>query len=304
MPEELLKRYEGNPILTSKDVPFACNAVYNPGATKFNEKYVLLPRVEDARRDNRLHLAWSDDGINFKIDPEPIPLPRSEEHIPWEKHLYDARITKLEDAYYITYCAQRMDEVFRIGLLRTTDFKQFERFPFITQPWSRNCVIFPEKIRNSYVRIDRTMMGEQVLNWIAYSPDLVHWGEFKLLELRPETWFRNKWGVGPPPIKTPEGWLMIFHGVWIAIAPVYRLGVALLDLEEPHRIIAQFPEFILTPVEPYERIGEVNNCVFSNGVIVEDNGEIKLYYGAADTSICLAFGKINDLVDACLEYKL
>lgn len=304
MSAELLKRYTKNPILTHKDVPFLCNAIYNPGAAKVGNKYVLLARVEDGRRDNKLHVAWSDDGINFSVEPEPIALPPSPEHTPWEKHIYDARITYLESWYYIAYCAQTMEEVHRIGLCRTKDFRTFERLPYITQPWSRNCALFPEKIGNYYVRIDRTMSGEQMLNWVAYSPDLVHWGNFKLLEIRRETWCRNKWGIGPAPIKTPYGWLMIFHGVWQAIGPVYRLGVALLDLEDPSRIIAQYPNFIITPRESYERIGEVNNCIFCNGVIVEANGELKVYYGAADTCICLAFGNLQELVDACLAHKL
>ncbi len=303
MAEELLKRYEGNPILTHKDVPFLCNAVYNPGAIKVKDKYLLLPRVEDGKRDNRLHLAWSDDGIHFRIEPKPIELPSSDEHEPFEKHLYDPRITLLEDVYYITYCAQTMGEVFRIGMVSTTDFRQFKRYPFLTQPWSRNCVLFPEKIGGKYVRIDRTMQGDDVLNWVAFSPDLVHWGDFKLLDLTRETWLRNKWGVGPPPIKTPEGWLLIFHGVWQAIGPVYRLGLALLDLEQPWRIVGQYPSFILTPREPYERVGEVNNCVFCNGVVEEDDGSIKVYYGAADTCIALAYGKLDELISACLEYS-
>ena len=302
MGEELLQRYEGNPILTHEDVPFLCNAVYNPGAAKVGNKYVLLPRVEDGKRDNRLHVAWSDNGIDFTIEPEPIALPFSEEHAPWEKHLYDPRITLLEGWHYVTYCAQTMGELFRIGLFRTKEFKTFERFPYITQPWTRNCALFPEKIKGQYARFDRTMMGDEVLNFVSYSPDLIHWGNSQLIEITTQTWFRNKWGCGPAPIKTSDGWLMIFHGVWQAIAPVYRLGVALLDLDEPHRVVAQYPNFIMTPRKVYERVGEVNNCVFCNGAVVEDNGEIKVYYGAADTSICLAYGTIKSLVSACLEY--
>jgi beta-1,4-mannooligosaccharide/beta-1,4-mannosyl-N-acetylglucosamine phosphorylase len=263
---------------------------------------VLLPRVEDGKRDNKLHVAWSDDGINFTIDPEPIPLPPSDEHAPWEKHLYDPRITLLEGTYYITYCAQTMGELFRIGLCSTKDFKTFKRYPYITQPWTRNCAIFPEKVNGLYARFDRTMMGEEVLNFVSYSPDLVHWGNSKIIDLKTETWLRNKWGCGPAPVKTDKGWLMIFHGVWQAIGPVYRIGMALLDLEEPSRVVAQYPNFILTPREDYERIGEVNNCVFCNGLVVEDNGDIKLYYGAADTCIGLAYGKLDELVAACMEY--
>jgi len=134
---------------------------------------------------------------------------------------------------------------------------------------------------------------------ISFSPDLIHWGQHKPIDLISQTWMREKWGVGPTPIKTSEGWLVIIHGVWFACNYVYRLGVILLDLEKPYRVIGQCPEFILTPRETYERSGETINCVFSNGAIPEPDGTIKVYYGAADTCICLAIGKISELIDAC-----
>jgi len=297
--QELLTRYSGNPILTSKDLPFLCNAVYNPGAVKFGDKYVLVARVEDGQRDNRLHVAISDDGYHFTINPKPIQLPPSAEHEAWEKHLYDPRITYLEKWYYITYCAQTFGETMRIGLMRTKDFEGFERMPFITQPWSRNCALFPEKINGLYARLDRPMSGRDAITFVSYSPDLIYWGRSNPVVLEPQTWFREKWGPGPTPIKTPEGWLLIFHGVWLACNYVYRLGVVLLDLEDPAKVVGQYPEFILTPREPYERVGETMNCVFSNGAIVEADGEIKVYYGAADTCIALATGQVEALIEAC-----
>jgi predicted GH43/DUF377 family glycosyl hydrolase len=303
MKDELLERHGGNPILTHKDVPFPCNAIYNPGAVKFGEKYVLMPRVEDTRRDNKLHVAMSDDGIHFEVRREPIDLPRDTRAAYWERHLYDPRITYLEGAYYVTYCAQTFGETVRIGLARTKDFEQFERMPFITQPWSRNCAIFPEKIHGLYARIDRPMSGDEAINFVSYSPDLIYWGQSEPIRLEPQTWFREKWGIGPTPIKTPAGWLVIIHGVWRAVNCVYRLGVILLDLEEPSRVIGQCPSFILTPRESYERIGETLNCVFSNGAILEPDGELKVYYGAADTCICLATAQLQDLLDACKGRK-
>jgi predicted GH43/DUF377 family glycosyl hydrolase len=303
MKDELLKRHAANPILTHRDVPCACNAIYNPGAIKCGETYVLLPRVEDARRDNRLHVATSKDGIQFEVRREPIALPQDARAEAWEKHLYDPRITSLEGWYYITYCAQTFGETVRIGLARTKDFEHFERMPFITEPWSRNCAIFPEKIGGLYARIDRPMSGSEAMNLVSYSPDLVFWGRSEPIQLAPQTWFREKWGIGPTPIKTDEGWLVIIHGVWRAINYVYRLGVILLDLEEPSKVIGQCPGFILTPREEYERVGETFNCVFSNGAILEPDGELKIYYGAADTCVCLATAQIQDLVNACTEEK-
>lgn len=303
--EVLLHRHPGNPILTADDLPFLCNAVYNPGAAKFGERYVLMPRVEDGRRDNRLHVAWSEDGVKFRVEPEPIRITRgaaSPAEARFEYHMYDPRITPLEGAYYVTYCAQGFDETVRIGLLRTEDFESFERLGFITPPWNRNCALFPEKIGGQYARIERPMSGmNDVFNLISFSPDLAHWGGWRPVELAPQTWMRQKWGCGPAPIKTPQGWLMIIHGVWLAVNYVYRLGVVLLDLEEPWRVVGQCPDFILTPRETYERVGDTINCVFCNGAVVEPDGEVKVYYGAADTSIALATGRLDDLVQACLE---
>jgi len=297
--EELLKRYEKNPILTYKDAPFLCNAVYNPGAVKFGEKYLLLCRVEDGRRDNNLHVALSDDGYHFTLRPEPIALPPSEKAEAWEKHRYDPRITHLEGEYFIAYCAQTFGETVRIGLARTRDWERFERMSFLTPPWSRNCALFPEKIGGRYAKLERPMNGNDAMTFVSYSPDLVHWGEWEPIHLKPETWMREKWGIGPTPIKTDEGWLLIIHGVWLACNYVYRIGVVLLDREDPSKVVGQCPEFILTPREDYERTGETINCVFSNGAIVEPNGEIKVYYGAADTCVCLATGRVEELVAAC-----
>ena len=301
MKSELLKRYPGNPILTHEDLPYHINAIYNPGAVKFGDKYVLVPRVEDGRRDNYLHVAMSDDGIHFKVNPEPIEIPGPEEELIWEKHKYDPRVTYLEGAYYITYCAQTMTETTRMGMTRTTDFKTFERMPFITSPWSRNCALFPEKIGGRYARFERPMSGKDAITFLSYSPDFVHWGDWKPLNLRTETWMREKWGIGPTPIKTDKGWLQIIHGVWFACNVVYRLGAALLDLQDPSVVIGQCPEFILTPREYYERVGEVPNVVFSNGAILEPDGELKVYYGAADTCIGLATCLVDDLIQACIE---
>lgn len=301
MKEELLKRYGGNPILTYASLPYHINAMYNPGAVRFGDKYVLVPRVEYGNRDNQLHVAMSDDGIHFDVNPEAIHIPGTEEELVWEKHRYDPRVTHLEDAYYISYCAQTMRETVRIGLTRTTDFKTFERLPFQTQPWSRNCALFPEKINGMYARLERPMCGNDAITFISYSPDLVHWGNWKPINVQVETWMREKWGIGPTPIKTDKGWLLIIHGVWFACNFVYRLGVMMLDLDDPSKIIGQCPEFILTPREYYERVGEVPNVVFSNGAIVEPNGEVKVYYGGADTCICLATAQLDDLIEACLQ---
>jgi beta-1,4-mannooligosaccharide/beta-1,4-mannosyl-N-acetylglucosamine phosphorylase len=297
---ELLKRHPENPILTHLDLPFLANAIYNCGAAKLGDTYVLVPRVEDGRRDNRLHVARSADGVHFTVNPEPIPFAPDPEADVWEKHRYDPRVTLLEGWYYILYCAETATGICRISAIRTRDFRRFERLPFMTPPWNRNAALFPEKIGGKYARLERPMGDGDSMTFVSYSPDLEHWGGHKPLHLKVETWLTFKWGIGPSPIKTEEGWLLIFHGVWRSCnGLVYRLGVCLLDGEDPSRVIAQCPEFIITPREPYERAGDVPNCIFSNGAVVEPDGEVKVYYGACDTTICLATTTVADLLAAC-----
>jgi beta-1,4-mannooligosaccharide/beta-1,4-mannosyl-N-acetylglucosamine phosphorylase len=296
----LLKRHPENPILTHVSLPFLCNAIYNPGAVKFGDLYVLIPRVEDGRRDNRLHVAMSDEGVHFTVNPDPIPFEPDPEMDPWEKHRYDPRVTFLEGQYYILYCAENEAGVCRIGAVRTSDFEKFERLPFMTPPWNRNAALFPEKIGGQYARLERPMGDGASMTFVSYSPDLEHWGGHQAVNLKVETWLSFKWGIGPTPIKTDDGWLLIFHGVWRSCnGLVYRLGVCLLDLEEPSQVIAQCPEFIITPRTEYERVGDVPNCIFSNGAIVEPDGVVRVYYGACDTSICLATTTLPELVSAC-----
>lgn len=299
MKKELLTRYENNPILTYKSLPFLCNAIYNPGATLYNNKYILLARYEDGKRDNRLIKAVSEDGYHFDIDEKPVEYIIEHNGNLTEKHAYDPRITQLEGTYYVTYCSQDFGEMVRIGLLQTDDFESYRHLGFITPPWNRNCAIFPEKIGGKYARIERPMSGSDVVNLVSYSDDLIHWGGYRRIDLKQQTWFREKWGIGPTPIKTEKGWLVIIHGVWLAVNYVYRLGVILLDGEDPSKVIGAAPSFILTPRTEYERIGETFNCVFSNGAVVEPDGTIKVYYGAADSCIGAALTSVDDLLQAC-----
>jgi predicted GH43/DUF377 family glycosyl hydrolase len=198
MNRELLARHPANPILKPEDLPFLCNAIYNPGAARMGDRIVLMPRVEDGRRDNRLHVAWSHDGVHFDVEPKPIRIAPSPYDDPTEYHLYDPRITFLDGAYYVTYCSQNFGEIVRIGLLRTSDFRSFERLPFITSPWGRNCALFPEKIRGNYCRIERPMSGNDVVNLISYSRTLCIGGAGN-----PSSWFRRR-GCGRNGVAAPR----------------------------------------------------------------------------------------------------
>ncbi len=297
------KRYAKNPIITRDDIPYPCNTVFNAAAVKFKDEYLLLLRVEDLRGYSHLTQARSKDGYNFKVDSKPWVVPSKDPAFEiYERYgVEDPRITELEGKYFITYTAFGPHGP-RVGIGLTEDFEHFERLALITEVDNKDAVLFPEKINGQYVMIDRPsgFGGARGDIWIQFSPDLIHWGSAKVL-LAPEPgWSSNKLGISTPPIKTPEGWLVLYHGVrQTGSGRLYRVGALLLDLEHPEKVIGYTPHFIFGPEESYERTGDVPNVVFPCGAIAEPDGTLKMYYGAADTYIALAEAKIQELVDAC-----
>ena len=215
----------------------------------------------------------------------------------------DPRIVFLEGEYLITYSAYSRHGV-RIGLAKTVDFESVERFSLITEADYRNVVIFPEKINGRYVRLDRphSEISPWAI-WISYSPDLRYWGESRLImKPHPYHWDEMKIGPGAPPIKTPRGWLNIYHGVFPTMdGSVYRLGVALHNLEDPSQILAIGDDWILQPEEPYEISGYVHNVVFTCGAVPEEDGSVKIYWGGADSVMCVGTASMEELVDHCLD---
>ncbi|MDD4557620.1 MAG: glycoside hydrolase family 130 protein [bacterium] len=297
----IMKRHPNNPIITSADIPGAV-AVYNCGATWFQGKHLLLLSVYDTNTIARMYVATSEDGVDFEIRKKPfIETATDPEFAPYDGWTIDPRITRIDDTYYIVYPAYSYNGV--VGMLgKTTDFETFERIDIISLPDNRCPVLFPEKVNGKFVRLDRPVghvRPGQI--WISYSPDLVHWGHHRLLmDYGTEVWNRRKIGPCAPPIKTEKGWLMIYHGV-SELRLQYSLSCALLDLDDPSKMIGRAPGWIIAPVEPYERIGVVNNVVFSTGAILDaGTGELKLYYGAADTCIGLATASLQGLIDLCM----
>jgi predicted GH43/DUF377 family glycosyl hydrolase len=214
----------------------------------------------------------------------------------------DPRITYLEDTYYITYSAYSAHGV-RIGLAKTTDFQSVERVAFITQADYRNTVLFPEKIDGRYVKLDRPHSDISPWSiWISYSPDLRHWGDSKLvMKPVPYHWDEMKIGPGAPPIRTEQGWLSIYHGVFPTMdGHVYRLGAALHNLEDPSEVLGVGDRWILQPEDPWEVTGYVHNVVFTCGAVPEDDGTLKLYWGGADKVMCVGTAVIDELVELCL----
>jgi predicted GH43/DUF377 family glycosyl hydrolase len=300
----LITRYKHNPILTKNDVPYEVATVHNAGVTKFGNEYIMLFRSHKLNGRSILGLARSNDGYHFTVEEKPFMVPATS-GIFAEYEAFgveDPRITCIDGTYWITYSAYSRHGV-RIGLAKTTDWKNVERFSLITEADYRNVVIFPEKFNGLYARLDRPHSEISPWSiWISYSPDLRYWGDSRLI-MNPEPyhWDEMKIGPGAPPIKTDKGWLSIYHGVFPTMdGSVYRLGVALHDLDDPSKIIGVGDNWILQPEEPYEITGYVHNVVFTCGAVPEDDGTVKIYWGGADTVMCVGTARIDDLVDLCL----
>jgi len=300
---DFLHRWEGNPIITLEDIPFRCNTVFNGSPVRINNEYIILLRVEGQQGYSFLALARSDDGYHFEMDPEPVMMP--EKNGPFAmyeaKGLEDPRITFFDGVHYILYTAAS-EYGSRIAIAKTKDFKTYERIALISEPGNKDGVLFPEKINGKYARLDRPIARDIGSIWISYSEDLIHWGHHEIvISPRPGYWDSTRVGASVPPIKTNKGWLEIYHGFKMTSGgPIYRMGTVLMDLENPGRVIARNKEAILSPREKYERVGDVNNVVFACGVIVEPNNEIKIYYGAADTCLCVATTDLDKLIEETL----
>jgi len=301
----LINRYKSNPILTRHDVPYPVATVHNAGVVKHGGEYIMIFRSHKHNGRSILGKAVSRDGFNFNVDPEPFMVPSTDGIFKdYEEYgVEDPRIVFIDGVYLITYSAYSRHGV-RIGLARTTDFTSVERISLITEADYRNVVIFPEKINNRYVRLDRPHSEISPWSvWISYSPDLIYWGEAKLI-MRPLQyhWDEMKIGPGAPPIKTPQGWLNIYHGVFPTMdGSVYRLGVALHDLLDPSVILGVSDNWILQPEDPWEITGYVHNVVFTCGAVPENDGTVKVYWGGADTVMCAGTALLDELVDACLN---
>ena len=306
MTHELVRRYSENPILTKSDIPYPVETVHNAAVLKHGDEYIMLFRSHLRTGRSIVGLARSSDGFKFTADPEPFLTPaRDGPFAEYEEFgVEDPRVTKIDDQFLITYSAYSRNGV-RIALARTTDFLELERVSLITQADYRNTVIFPETFNGLYARLDRPHSEISPLSiWITYSPDLVFWGESKLV-MKPEPyhWDEMKIGPGAPPIKTQEGWLSIYHGVFETMdGAVYRLGVALHDLTDPSKIIGVGDSWILQPEAPWEVTGYVHNVVFTCGAVAESDGTVKIYWGGADSVMCAGEANLTDLVELCLQH--
>jgi predicted GH43/DUF377 family glycosyl hydrolase len=304
----LFTRSPVNPILTAEDLPYPANSAFNPGAARVGDETVLLVRVEDLRGISSLHVARSADGVGgWRFDPQPLLQPDPEEHPEEIWGCEDPRLTWLEEreAWAIAYTAYSRRGPL-VSLAITEDFRTVERLGPAMPPEDKDAALFPRRYGGRWLMIHRpTPLRGGAHVWLSYSPDLRHWGDYTmLLEARDGAWWdAGKIGLGPPPLETEHGWLLMYHGVHLtAGGPIYRVGFALLDLEDPSHLLRRSDEWVFGPQAPYERAGDVDQVVFPCGWIADEaNDTLLLYYGAADTSVSLATASLSEVIAYVLD---
>ena len=285
--------------MTARAVPRA-NSIHNPAIVRRGEgDYAGVFRVDEIDMSFTLHVGFSPDGIDWEIDPEPLLMESGDPEVFVTEHSYDPRLTRLGDTYYLTWCNSSPHGP-AIGLATTEDFATFTQQENPLPPANRNCVLFPRPIDGEFAVYHRpsdrghTPFGDI---FFATSPDLVHWGRHRFVFGPADGWQSLKVGPGPHPIETDEGWLLIYHGVWRSCnGYLYSVGAALLDLDEPWRVLHRTKDYLLAPTEPYERMGDVPNVCFPSSAVVEGD-DLRLYYGAADTCVSLAQAKLSEVLD-------
>jgi predicted GH43/DUF377 family glycosyl hydrolase len=299
----LLTRYSGNPILNREDWPYTINSVFNAGAVRLDDgDTLLLCRVEDRSGLSHLCAARSANGIDkWRIDPQPTLMANPQKYPEEIWGIEDPRITYVPELaqYAVAYTSFARGGP-GVSLALTKDFRTFERFGVIMSPEDKDAALLPRRIGGRWALIHRPMTTLGAHMWISYSPDLRHWGSHQIIlgARRGGWWDANKIGLCSPPIETPKGWLTIYHGVrQTASGSIYRLGLALFDLEQPEICLQRGDSWVFGPGAWYERGGDVKDVVFPCGQTIGSDGDtINLYYGAADSSIALATGSIRQML--------
>jgi len=302
--EVLLKRHPLNPILTAVDWPYPAHTVFNPGATMLKDgTTLLLCRVEDRRGISHLCAARSKNGVDgWEIDKEPTFAPDPKNHPEELWGVEDPRITYMPELeqYLFTYTAFGNDGP-GVAIASTKDFRKFERYGLVMNADDKDAALFPCRFNGEFALIHRPATDVVANMWISFSPDLRNWGGHSLLlpARRGAWWDANKIGLSPPPIETEKGWLVMYHGVRRhASGSLYRLGLALFEKENPAKCLSRSQSWMFGPETDYETVGDVGYAVFPCGYTIMDDGDtIRFYYGAADSSICLAHSSIKLMLD-------
>ncbi len=291
-------RYENNPIIPRDLIPTS-NSIFNSAVTPYNGEFRGVFRCDSMTREQSIHTGKSKDGINWELDPEPIHF-TTEDGTDSILKGYDPRVCWIEDRYYVTWCNSFHGPT--IGVAYTYDFEKFYQLENAFLPYNRNGVMFPRKINGNYAMISRPSdLSHTAFGDIFYSesPDMTYWGRHRHVMARGNAWQSTKIGGGPVPIETTEGWLLIYHGVLCSCNGfVYSAGAALLDIDQPWKVLYRTAPYIINPRTIYECVGDVPNVVFPCATLCDSvTGRIAIYYGAADTVVALAFAQVNELVD-------
>ena len=300
----VLRRHVANPILTAADWPTQVNSVFNPAAVLVGDDTVLLARAEDREGLSSLYVARSRNGYSdWKIEPTPAmrPIP-GDRNASWG--FEDARAVWVDELKrFVVTCTAYGPAGPAVHLSLTADFDEFEHYGMVMPPEDKNASLFPRRIGGSWVLLHRpvTVTGNTADVWLSRSSDLVSWrAPEPVMTCRPGGWWDGaRIGMGPPPIETERGWLVLYHGVKLTVAgSIYRVGAVLLDLERPNIVLRRTSSWLLGPEAPYERVGDVPNVVFPCGAVQRPDGALWIYYGAADTSIGVAITSIEEVLEA------
>lgn len=295
-------RSQRNPIIPHNLIP-SSNSIFNSAIVPFGTGFAGVFRADSKTRQMQMHAGFSQDAIQWQLNNERIqfiPHDKRTAEINTFDYAYDPRVVWIEDRYYVTWCNGYHGPTIGVGY--THDFQTFYQLENAYLPFNRNGVLFPRRINGNYAMFSRPSdNGHTPFGDIYYSesPDMVYWGRHRFVMGTAGGWQSTKIGAGPIPIETAEGWLLIYHGVLTSCNGfVYSFGAALLDLDEPWRVIARGEPYLLAPQAPYERVGDVPNVAFPCAALHDEkSGRLAIYYGGADTVVCLAFAYIDEVID-------
>jgi len=304
---EVVWRSAQNPVIPRDLLPRS-NSIFNSAVVPFEDGFAGVFRVDHRTREMLIHSGRSGDGVEWEIAEEPIDFVTDIPELKPVEHQYDPRVCWIEDRYYVTWCNGYHGPTIGVGY--TYDFQTFYQMENAFLPHNRNGVLFPRRIHGKYAMLSRPSdTGHTPFGDIFYSesPDMCHWGRHRfVMAPKPWTWQSTKVGAGPTPIETADGWLMLYHGVLTSCNGfVYSMGAALLDLDEPWKVLYRTAPYLLAPWELYECVGDTPNVIFPCAALVDaPTGRIAVYYGAADTVTCLAYTQADELIAFVKENSL
>ena len=297
---ETVWRYSKNPLITRDAVP-ECNSIFNSAVIPFGDGFAGVFRCDNRKREPRLHVGFSDDALHWRIEPNQLEFASSPAGMGDFCYGYDPRVCRLDGEYLVTWC-NGYQYYPTIGIAKTSDFKTFHQLENAFLPYNRNGVLFPRRINGKYMMLSRpsdnghTPFGDI---FVSSSPDFTYWGEHRLVMKTCMPWESTKIGAGPVPIETDEGWLLFYHGVLTSCNGfAYQWGAALLDLDNPSRVIARNKSYLMAPRTSYECMGDVPNVTFPCAALADAaTGRIAVYYGCADTVTGLAFCYLDEVME-------